>query len=146
MSIDDKVLRVMKGLNQAITSRGWCLVEGEVGVGKTRAIQEAVRQIGWQAAWMGVSDLESEETRQTLAIIPKELLVLDGLVDEWAPSNEMGLTPAPSWTALYMAITLAMSRASHNLMTVICVAIHREGKARPPEWDYLPGCVVITLD
>lgn len=144
MSIDDKVLKVMTGLNQAMANRGWCLVEGDVGVGKTRAIQDALRQLGWEAVWKGILDLEKEETRQALWTIPKELLVLDGLVDEWAPT-EMEQTPDSSWTALYTAMTVAMARAQHGLMTVICAVIHREGKAPSPEVNDIPGCVVITL-
>jgi hypothetical protein len=143
MSIDDKVLKVMTGLNQAMATRGWCLVEGEVGAGKTRTLQEALRQIGWEAVWKEVSELKEEDARQILQTTPKELLVFDGLVDEWAPS-EMAQMPDSSWTDLYAAITVAMARAKHGLITVICATIHQEGVPRP-ELDDIPGCIPITL-
>jgi hypothetical protein len=144
MSIDDKVLKVMKGINQAVATRGWCLVEGGTGTGKTSATQEALHQTGWEAVWMGASDLEGEEARQALCTTPKELLVLDGLVDEWVPVEKEQM-PAQSWTALYTAMTVAMARAKCGLMTVVCAGVRREGAETPPELDDLPGCVVVTL-
>jgi|GEM_PF-6732898 len=143
MSFDDKVLKVMKCINQAVAVRGWCLVEGGVGVGKTRATQEALHQIGWEAAWREVSELEDEKARSTLSIEPKELLVLDGLVEEWDPV-EAGQMPSRSWTSLYTAMTVAMARAENGLMTVIC-AVCREGDEKRPELNNMPGCVAVTL-
>ncbi|CAK0741598.1 hypothetical protein CCP3SC15_1160001 [Gammaproteobacteria bacterium] len=144
MSIDDKVLKVMKGINQAVATRGWCLVEGGVGVGKTRATQEALHQIGWEAVWKGVSDLEGEEARQALRTEPKELLVLDGLVDEWVPAEKEQM-PDRSWTSLYSAVTVAMARAEQGLMTVVCAIVCRDEEEKHPELDDLPGCVAVIL-
>ncbi|CAK0738481.1 hypothetical protein CCP3SC1_1090002 [Gammaproteobacteria bacterium] len=145
MSIDDKVLKVMKCLNQAVAVRGWCLVEGGVGVGKTRATQEALHQMGWEAVWKGVPDLENEQTRQALLTEPKELLVLDGLVEEWAPI-ETEQVPGRAWTSLYAAMMVAMARAENGLMTVICAICREDGDEKHPELNDLPGCVSVTLD
>ena len=144
MSLNDKTLAVMKGLHQAVAIRGWCLVQGEIGVGKTSAIREALYQTGWEAVWKGWPDLEDQDARAQLLTEPKELLVLDGLTDEWAPDTAQ--SPTPSWTAFYAATTVATARAEHGLMTVLCAVVHPEGDAATyPDLENLPGCVVVTL-
>ncbi len=143
MTINDKTLKVMKGLNQALATRGWCLVGGEVGVGKTSAVREALRQTGWEAVWKGWSDLEGEDAQMLLSTEPKELLALDGLVEEWVPGVEQA--PDQSWAAFYAATTVAAARAKLGLMTVVCAVVHSEGGGMRPDLANLPGCVVVIL-
>ncbi len=145
MSLDDKVLGVMRGLNQAAEKRGWCLVEGASGVGKTGAIREAIHQLGWDAVWMGVAELEAkaEEGQQGLTEEPRELLVFDGLVDEWTCAD-LSQLPDGSWTALYSAITVAMARAQQGLLTVVA-ATCQDGDGDHLIEEKLPGCVVVSM-
>ncbi len=143
MSINDKTLAVMKAINQALATRGWCLVRGGIGVGKTSAIREALHQTGWEALWKGWPALEAQETRTQLSTEAKECLVLDGLVDEWAPGETQ--TSNPSWTAFYAATTVAMDRAKLGLLTIVCVAVQEEQGEIHPDLESLPGCVVVTL-
>ena len=75
---------------------------------------------------------------------PRELLVFDGLVDEWTCAD-LSQLPDGRWTALYAAITIAMSRAEHGLLTVVA-ATCQDGDGNHLMEEKLPGCLVISLD
>jgi hypothetical protein len=143
VSYQENLLAVMRGLQEAAQTRGWCLVEGPAGSGKTPAVQAALRQLGWEAVWMGAADLsEAPRPHAEPASAPVETLVVDGLVDEWAPDPDHP-RPERGWTGLYAALDLAMERSRHGLLTVLCVTC-REG-AEHFDRSQLAGCVPIRL-
>lgn len=140
MESNERVVAIMKGLQRAAAERGWCLVEGEVGAGKTHGLREALHQLGWESVWKGPADLVQDAG--DLVAAPPEVLVFDGLVEEWAPDRD-GAAPGEAWTRLYTAIEVAMQRADHGLMTVVCAdaRAHDEHVDR----ETLTGCVAIEL-
>jgi hypothetical protein len=140
MDNNERVVAIMKGLQQAAADRGWCLIEGGVGAGKSHGLHEALYQLGWESVWKGPEDLAAEAG--TFAADPRETLVFDGLVEEWAPDRSDPV-PVEAWTRLYAAIEVATERARQGLLTVVCA--DTRGHAEHIDRDSLVGCVAVDL-